>query len=283
MKSYTIESYAKVNVGLQILNERPDGYHNINTVFQELDFYDTIELKKKDNGCEFQSNVKWLKNDSTNLCVLAFEKLSEEYDIGGVSINLVKKIPSGGGLGGGSSNAAAILKGLCHLYSIDPINEKMSKIAHTLSADVPFFLKGGLQIASGIGEQLVEINGSINGVYLLIIPEFKIDTKWAYKSFKKFLQRPKVEVNFADLLERDKTPFKLFENDFESIVIPAYPEIAIIKEKLWSCRPKFVSLSGSGSTVFGIFDDEADAKSAESLFSHRYSTFIANPVTCMPK
>ena len=283
MKSYTIESYAKVNVRLQILNERPDGYHNINTVFQELDFYDIIELKKKDNGCEFQSNVKWLKNDSTNLCVLAFEKLSEQYDIGGVSINFVKKIPSGGGLGGGSSNAAAILKGLCHLYSIDPINEKMSKIAHTLGADVPFFLKGGLQIASGIGEQLVEINGSINGVYLLIIPEFKIDTKWAYKSFKKFLQRPKVEVNFAGLLERDKTPFKLFENDFESIVIPAYPEIAIIKEKLWSCKPKFVSLSGSGSTVFGIFDDEAGAKSAESLFSHKYSTFIANPVTHMLK
>ena len=283
MKPYTIKSYAKVNVGLQILNQRPDGYHNINTVFQELDFYDTIELKKKDNGCEFQSNVKWLKNDSTNLCVLAFEKLSEEYDIGGVSINLVKKIPSGGGLGGGSSNAAAILKGLCHLYSIDPINEKMSKIAHTLGADVPFFLKGGLQIASGIGEQLVDINGSINEVYLLIVPEFKIDTKWAYKSFKKFLQRPKVEVNFASLLERDKTPFKLFENDFESIVIPAYPEIAIIKEKLWSCRPKFVSLSGSGSTVFGIFDDEAGAKSAESLFSHKYSTFIANPVTHMLK
>ena len=81
MKSYTIESYAKVNVGLQILNERPDGYHNINTVFQELDFYDTIELKKKDNGCEFHSNVKWLNNDSTNLCVLAFEKLSKEYDL----------------------------------------------------------------------------------------------------------------------------------------------------------------------------------------------------------
>ena len=283
MKSYTIKSYAKVNVGLQILNQRPDGFHNINTVFQELDFYDTIELKKKDSGCEFHSNVKWLRNDSTNLCVLAFEKLSEEYDIGGISINLVKKIPSGGGLGGGSSNAAAILKGLCHLYSIDPIYEKLSKIALTVGADVPFFLKGGTQIASGIGEQLVELNGIINGVYLLIIPKFKIDTRWAYKSFKKFLQRPKVEVNFADLLERDKTPFKLFENDFESIVIPAYPEIAIIKEKLWSCRPKFVSLSGSGSTVFGIFDDEAGAKSAESLFSHKYSTFIANPVTHMLK
>ena len=281
MKSYTIKSYAKVNIGLQILNERPDGYHNINTVFQELDFYDTIELKKKDNGCEFRSNVNWLRNDSTNLCVLAFKKFSDQYDIGGISINLVKQIPSGGGLGGGSSNAAAILKGLCHLYSIEPIYENLSKIAFHLGADVPFFLKGGMQIASGIGEQLVEMNGIVNGVYLLIIPKFKINTKWAYKSMKKFLDRSKVEVNFADLLKRDKTPFKLFENDFESIVIPAYPEIATIKEKLWSRRPKFVSLSGSGSTVYGIFDDEAEAKSAESLFSHRYSTFIANPVTHM--
>ena len=283
MKSYKIKSYAKVNVGLQILNQRPDGFHNINTVFQELDFFDTIELKKRDNGCEFHSNVNWLRNDSTNLCVLAFEKFSEEYDVRGISINLVKQIPSGGGLGGGSSNAAAILKGLCHLYSIEPIYEKLSKIALHLGADVPFFLKGGMQIASGIGDQLVEMSGSINGVYLLIIPKFKINTKWAYKSSKKFLERPKVEVNFADLLKRDKTPFRLFENDFESIVIPAYPEIAIIKEKLWSRRPKFVSLSGSGSTVFGIFDDEADAKFAESLFSHRYSTFIANPVTHMLK
>ena len=277
MESYTIKSNAKVNVGLQILNKRPDGYHNIKTVFQELDFCDTIELKKKDNGCEFHSNVNWLRNDSTNLCVLAFEKFSEEYDVGGISINLVKQIPSGGGLGGGSSNAAAILKGLCHLYSIEPIYEKLSKIALRLGADVPFFLKGGMQIASGIGEQLVEMSGRINGVYLLIIPKFKIDTKWAYKSMKKFLDRPKVEVNFADLLKRDKTPFRLFENDFESIVIPAYPEIATIKEKLWSLRPKFVSLSGSGSTVYGIFDDESGAKSAESYFSSSYTTFITKP------
>ena len=278
MKSLTIKSYAKVNIGLQILNERPDGYHNINTVFQELDFYDTIELNKENNGCEFQSNVNWLRNDSTNLCVLAFEKFLKEYDVEGISINLVKQIPSGAGLGGGSSNAAAILKGLCHLYSIDPIYEKLSRIALTLGADVPFFLKGGLQIASGIGEQLVEINGSINGVYLLFVPEFKIDTEWAYKSFKKFLQRPKVEVNFSDLLERDKTPFELFENDFESIVIPAYPEIAVIKEKLWSCRPKFVSLSGSGSTVFGIFNDEVFLEKAFSYFNPKYNTFISSPI-----
>ena len=131
---------------------------------------------------------------------------------------------------------------------------------------------------ANLREQLVEMNGIVNGVYLLIIPKFKIDTKWAYKSFKKFLQRPKVEVKFTDLLRRDKTPFKLFENDFESIVIPAYPEIAIIKEKLWSFRPKFVSLSGSGSTVFGIFNDEALLEKAFSYFTPKYNTIISCPI-----
>ena len=278
MKSLSYRSYAKVNVGLNILSQRPDGLHNINTVFQELDFFDTIELKKIGNGCDFSSNVDWLDNNDSNLCVLAWKKFSENYDIGGVSINLYKNLPSGGGLGGGSSNAATILKGLCSLYSLRPTFEELKTIATELGADVPFFLKGGLQSASGIGEDLIQHTGSIPGSYLLIIPSFKIDTAWAYKNCKKFLDKDKEELNFAGLLNKDQIPLKFFKNDFEPIVIPAYPEIAEIKEKLWSTGPRFVSLSGSGSTVYGIFDDEADARSAESKFSHDYSTFIANPI-----
>ena len=118
MESLSYRSYAKVNIGLNILSQRPDGLHNINTVFQELDFFDTIELKRIDSGCDFSSNVDWLDNNDSNLCVLAWRKFSENYDIGGVSINLYKNLPSGGGLGGGSSNAATILKGLCSLYSL---------------------------------------------------------------------------------------------------------------------------------------------------------------------
>ena len=281
MELLSFRSYAKVNVGLQILNQRPDGFHNINTLFQELDFFDTIELQKRKNGCEFSSNVNWLENNDSNLCVLAWKKFSEKYGIGGVSIKLDKNLPSGGGLGGGSSNAATILKGLCSLYSISLNYEELKNIAMDLGADVPFFLKGGLQSASGIGECLIQHSGCIQGTYLIIIPSFKIDTSWAYNSYKKILEDEKEEVNFAGLLEKDEIPFKLFENDFESIVIPAYPEIAEIKEQLRSTGPKFVSLSGSGSTVYGIFDDEVGAKSAESLFSHNYSTFIANPIMHM--
>ena len=283
MKPHCIKSYAKINFGLQILNQREDGFHNINTIFQELDLCDTIELQKNNHGCEFSSNVDWLKNDNSNLCVSAWKKLSENYDIGGVSIKLDKKIPTGGGLGGGSSNAATIIKGLCRLYAIEPTYDELISISMDLGADVPFFLKGGLQSASGIGGDLTCLPGYINGTYLLVVPDFKIDTSWAYNSYKKILEGPKEEINFAKLLKRDRVPFKLFENDFESIVVPAYPEIAKIKEQLWSCGPKFVSLSGSGSTVYGIFDDETEAKSAESLFPSSYTTFFANPIKNMPQ
>ena len=215
------------------------------------------------------------------MCVNAWSQLSNSFDIGGVSIFLKKKIPPGSGLGGGSSNAAAIIKGLCYLYSIKPTHKDLISIATNLGADVPFFLNGGLQSASGIGENLIPLSGSINGTYLLVIPDCKIDTTWAYNKYKNFLDSTREALNFADILKGNEIPFKLFENDFESIVIPAYPEIAEIKNKLWSCGSKFVSLSGSGSTVYGIFDDEAKAKSAESLFLPNYTTFIANPISNM--
>ena len=274
------KSYAKVNIGLQILSKRHDGYHNINTLFQEIDLYDTIEIKKIEQGCNFISNVDWLKNDDSNLCVTAWKELSKDFDVGGVSISLEKKIPRRSGLGGGSSNAATILKGICEIYSMDITFSDLSSIAIRLGADVPFFLTGGLQSATGIGENLFTHNGCIEGSYLLVIPNHGIETSWAYSKYKNFLQTNKEALNFKDILKDEITPFKLFENDFEPIVIPAYPQIAKIKEMLLSSGPKYVSLSGSGSTVFGIYDDEAQAKSAESLFPE-YTTFIANPIINM--
>ena len=282
MTSVKVKSYAKVNFGLQIIDKRQDNFHNINTLFQEIDLYDCIELEKQGSGCDFNANVDWLKNDSSNLCVNAWQQFSKIFSIGGVSITLDKKIPAGSGLGGGSSNAASILKGLCQLYDIQPSEQKLVSIAINLGSDVPFFIKGGLQKGSGIGEILTPLSGCIDGTYLLVIPDINIDTSWAYNSYKKFLEEPKEEFNFPDLLNRDKVPFKFFENDFESIVVPAYPEIAKIKEQLRASGSKFVSLSGSGSTVYGIFDDEADARSAELIFPPHFTTFIARPIANMP-
>ena len=278
MRSISLKSYSKVNIGLQIMGKRPDGFHNINTIFQEINFHDRIKLEKKAFGCDFSSNVDWLKNDDSNLCVKAWKQFSFKYEIGGVSINLDKQIPQGSGLGGGSSNAAAVIKGLCQLYKIKPTYEELVSISKNLGADVSFFIKGGLQEAKGIGDILTQLPGFIDGLYLLVIPKIKINTEWAYNNCKKILDNPKEELNFVEFLKRKVIPFKFFENNFESIVVPAYPEIAGIKEKLLGCNSKFASLSGSGSTVYGIFDDEAEAKTAESLFSSAYTTFIARPI-----
>ncbi|MBT5114512.1 MAG: 4-(cytidine 5'-diphospho)-2-C-methyl-D-erythritol kinase [Candidatus Marinimicrobia bacterium] len=269
-----LKSKAKVNIGLQIRDRRPDGYHTIHTLFQELDFHDIITLEKRESGCGFSSNVDWLKNDDSNLCVKAWRKMVDVFGIGGISIQLEKRIPAGGGLGGGSSNAATVLKGLRQLYELDLSDDELESLSVDLGADVPFFIRGGLQSGDGIGEVLKPLKPRIDGCFLCVVPDLYIDTKWAYGQVKNILDKPKDLVNFAGFIQKVNIPFELFENDFEAIVVPAYPEIGHIKNSLRAHGARFASLSGSGSTVYGIFDEEVDAKLAKSqIFSH-YNTFI---------
>ena len=272
MDKVLLKSFSKVNIGLKIINSRADGYHNIHTVFQEIDFHDNIILKKRNSGCYFTSNVDWLSNNESNLCVKAWQCLVDRFDISGIDIELQKNIPPGSGLGGGSSNAACTLKGLSMLYNLNISLNDLLKIGSSIGADVPFFIKGGCQIGSGIGDQLVKVGHSIKNTFLLVMPKIHIDTKATFKKLKKFLDYNQEKVKFADFIEKDKFLFEFFENDFETIIFPAYPEIGQIKSKLLNCGAIFSSLSGTGSTVYGVFDDEAKAISAESLFKVHYTT-----------
>ena len=269
-----LKSKAKVNIGLQIRDRRPDGYHTIHTLFQELDFHDIITLEKRESGCGFSSNVDWLKNDDSNLCVKAWRKMVDVFGIGGISIQLEKRIPAGGGLGGGSSNAATVLKGLRQLYELDLSDDELELLSVDLGADVPFFIRGGLQSGDGIGDVLKPLKPRIDGCFLCVVPDLYIDTKWAYGQVKNILDKPKDLVNFAGFIQKVNIPFELFENDFEAIVVPAYPEIGHIKNSLRAHGARFASLSGSGSTVYGIFDEEVDAKLAKSQIFSQYNTFI---------
>tara|TARA_A100001015_G_scaffold272511_1_gene327136 strand:- start:54 stop:899 length:846 start_codon:yes stop_codon:yes gene_type:complete len=278
MDRVLLKSFSKLNIGLKIFNKREDGYHNIHTVFQEIDFHDNIILKKRNSGCHFTSNVDWLSNNESNLCVKAWQFLFDRFDIAGIDIELQKNIPPGSGLGGGSSNAACVLKGLSQLYNLNIPLTDLLKIGSLIGADVPFFIKGGCQIGSGIGDQLVKVDYPIKNTFLLVMPEFRIGTKATFKKIKKILDDNQEKVNFADFIEKDKFLFKFFENDFETIIVPAYPEIGQIKKKLLNHGAVFSSLSGTGSTVYGVFDDEAKAISAESLFKVDYKTCIAHPV-----
>ena len=221
-------SFAKINIGLKIVSRRKDGYHNLYTIFQELDFADFINIEKSDKGCNIKSDVDWMPINEKNICYKAYSFLKKEFDqIKGISIKINKNIP--------------------------------------------------VQLGEGIGEKLTKIKNSIQGYYLLIMPEIRIDTHWAYSQIKKKLNYGQNLSNFAGFLDEDFSSPKFFENDFERIVIPAYPEIGKIKKKILNFGASFASLSGSGSTVYGIFNDEAIAKDAELFFRNSHNTILSKP------
>ena len=281
MKKIVINSNAKVNIGLKVLNKKDNGYHDIVTIFQEIDLFDTITLAKNRHGCYFNSNVDWLKNDEHNLCIAAYNLMQKKYGISGIYIDLNKNIPAGSGLGGGSSNAANIMKGVCKLFNLNIPNNELEHLAVNIGADVPFFINGSIQLGEGIGERLTPLKNKIKGRFLIVIPEIVIETSWAYSQFKNTLDTSTSSINFASLLNEKATSFnklKLIENDFESIVVPTYPEIGEIKEQLCAFGAEYASLSGSGSTVFGIFNDNASLDSAFSYFTPKYKTFITDPI-----
>ena len=271
-------SFSKVNIGLKVLNQREDGYHNIYTIFQELNFGDSIYIEKRDQDCKIISNVDWIPTDKSNICFKAYNEIKKEFSkVKGLYLKIEKKIPTGSGLGGGSANAAAVLKGINKIYKLKLTTNKLEQIASKIGADVPFFIKGKTQLGEGIGEKLTEIHNTIIGTYLIVIPKFSISTEWAYSIIKNKLNDQDKKVNFSSFFNGDYSSLQIFENDFERIVIPAYPEIGAIKIKLLELGARFVSLSGSGSTVYGIFDEEATAKEAELLFNPSHQTFLGTP------
>ena len=271
-------SFSKVNIGLKVLNQRDDGYHDIYTVFQELDFGDIVTVEKTDSGCTISSNADWVRTDEANICHKAYEAIRTKYpELGGVSIHIQKNVPVGSGLGGGSANGAAVLKGINNIYNLGLSNDKLEKIGAAIGADVPFFIRGKTQLGEGIGDKLTSLADHIEGTYLLVIPDVSISTPWAYSKLKNKLNPENNLPNFAGFIGGDYASLEIFENDFERIVIPAYPKIGAIKQKLLELGARFASLSGSGSTVYGIFNEDASAKEAELFFRPSHQTILANP------
>jgi len=272
-----INSYAKINLGLHILNKRQDEYHNIITVFQEIDFCDQISIEKSDDFI-FETNVDWL-DKKNNTCIQAFNATKEKFpNISNIKINLIKNIPPGAGLGGGSSNGTSALKGINELFALKMSHDDLIELSKKISADSPFFVNGGLQIGEGTGGDLSPVESHLNGVYiLLVMPDIKIDTKNAYK---KCLLKDKTNIKFAGMLDELKNydlSSELFYNDFEVYVFKTHPEIGKIKLKILDLGAQYASLSGSGSTVFGIFSNKQDALKAHQFFSLHFSAIVTSP------
>jgi 4-diphosphocytidyl-2-C-methyl-D-erythritol kinase len=246
---------AKINLGLNVVSKRSDGYHNIETVlFPVHGLADILEIVESDRFSFTQTGMYVDSTTEDNLCVKAYRILEKDYGLPPVSIYLHKVIPSGAGLGGGSSDASFTLVALNRIFGLNIARERLMAYAATLGSDCAFFIDNVSAIASGRGELLQPIEISISGLYLMIVkPDIHISTREAYAG---------VVPNTHDLSASDivKSPVEQWKNhlynDFEKSIFPLYPAIAAIKEKMYEHGALYASMSGSGASVFGLFKDK---------------------------
>ena len=276
LKRLNIKSYAKINLGLKVLDSLPDGYHSIITIMQEIDFFDLISISKQEkNKIELICNGPIsVPDDKTNLCYKAAKLIYDNYDCPhGLDITLTKNVPVGAGLGGGSSNAATVLKQLNDIFALNISKNQLHELALELGCDVPFFIDGGIQLCEGKGEKLTPMSIDLSQYFIvLILPNFSVSTKWAYSFFKNDLCKRFDSNKFRSF--QQSVDWKLFENDFEKVINLTYPEIDQIRETLEGKDSLFVSLSGSGSAMFGIFDNCLDADLAHQALKNYKSHIV---------
>ena len=276
-----LKSTAKINIGLHVHNKRKDGFHNISTIFQEINFFDVINITEAKNfSCK--TNIKQIKEED-NFATKAFHLIKTKFPIiPNVSISIKKNIPTNAGLGGGSSNGTTVLKGLNELFDLSLKDDDLANFAREVSSDSTFFVEGGLQLGQQRGEKLTPITGSTLPNHILLIhPNIKISTKDAFNQLKNHLLNENMDINLSNLLKELKNNnfnSKLFKNDFEMYVFETHPEIGAIKLKILDLGAEYASLSGTGSTVFGIFSSKKDLLKAQSFFSPQYSTYYVNPI-----
>ncbi len=262
----TVSANAKVNLFLDIKDKRPDGYHNISSVMHSLDLHDSIDLSFKDkNEIEITSQNPFLPKDERNISFKTAQRFLEEIgEKRGILINIRKRIPIGGGLGGSSTDGAAVLTGLNYLFGKPFSEEKLLKIAASLSADMPFCMKKGAALCEGIGEILTPLPTFSCCFAVIISPKFSLNTKAMYELYDEELNKKDYSPNemVASLSENSvlRASSNLY-NAFEGPAVKLKPEIGIYKERLLKEGAKGALMSGSGSCVYGLFDNknEADA------------------------
>lgn len=259
-------AFAKVNLGLQVLDSRPDGYHNLRTVFQSVDLADSVEVAVKPG--EATAIELWCSrrdlNRPDNLAHRAVDLLLEQLGVSlRVRIRLEKRIPVGGGLGGGSSDAAAVLRSLWALLGgVSP--ESLGSVAGSLGSDVPYFLLGGTARGSGRGTDLVPLPDRPPRPVLLALPEISVSTAWAFRALDDARTArpagggtPQPEPGHAsDAAGAD------LHNDFEGVVFDRFPALRRIKRAMLRSGARQALLSGSGSAIFGIFETRASTRHA---------------------
>lgn len=247
----------KINIGLNIVSKRDDGYHNLETIFYPVPLYDEITITSaKEDGIDLAGHK--LDGDPNDNLVLKVVRLLREngHNVPPVHISLKKNIPSGAGLGGGSSDAATVMKELNKSLSLGLTNEKMKTLIAKLGADCPFFIQCKPIYAEGIGDIFTPIELNLKGWHLVLVkPDDHISTKEAYSLIKPNPSKYSITEEVKKPVDRWKENIK---NDFEKSVFPNHPVVEMIRNKLYEKGASYACMSGSGSTVFGLFEKEAD-------------------------
>ena len=285
--SISFKTPAKVNFGLHILGKREDGFHELETLFQMVNWCDEIKIECLSRGLELVCNQPDIPTDKGNLVIKAAHILQARYPgrCKGARIHLNKNIPHGAGLGGGSGNAAGVLLGLNFLWGLKLKREDLILMASELGSDVPFFLFSPCAIGRGRGEILEPVKNSIRFYVLMVYPGFAVPTASVYGNLKLKLTKRENNISILKnfLLQSEFARLgATWSNDLELFVFKEYPGLSGIKKEMLALGAKGALLSGSGSTVFGIFDNPETANSAHARLDRgKFMLFLAESVVSL--
>ena len=280
----SLKAPAKVNLFLEILGKRDDGFHEIETIMQEIDLADSLQFEETQEGVTLECNDKNIPANQDNLVCKAANLILEECGIRkGVIINLEKNIPVGAGLGGGSSDAATTLKALNSLWKVGLNNEELMEFAAKLGSDIPFFINGKTALCRGRGELITPVEVRNRMDYIILFPRVHISTETIYKNLKIDLTKKRKDVSFfLDALKYSEVAgiSKLLFNRLEEIIFATYPDLLQVKSTLESFGFCGLSISGSGSAFFGLCNDRHQAEVIKSKIelSGMGNVFVATNV-----
>lgn len=267
MDDISLKALAKINLGLDVVRRREDGYHEVRMIMQTIHLYDRLKITKmKTPGIEIHSNLPFLPVNENNLVYKAGKLLMDEFGIReGVRVDLLKRIPVAAGMAGGSSDAAAMLYGMNQLFGLKLSRQALMERGVTIGADVPYCLMRGTALAEGIGEKLRQLPPMVKCPVLIAKPQISVSTKFVYQNLKldEHTVHPDIDRLIQDIRNKDlQAAARDMGNVLETVTIPNYPVIAQIKEQMMHSGAVNSMMSGSGPTVFGLFENEKQAKKA---------------------
>ena len=267
MDKISLKALAKINLGLDVVRRREDGYHEVRMVMQTIHLFDRLNIEKtKDAGISIKTNLFFLPVNENNLIYKAGKLLMDEFNITeGVSVELDKRIPVAAGMAGGSTDAAAMLYGMNKIFDLGLSMQELKDRGVKIGADVPYCLMRGTALAEGIGEKLKSLPPMIKCPVLIAKPQISVSTKFVYENLRldENTVHPDIDALIQDIRDKDLHEVcNHMGNVLETVTIPNYPIIDEIKKKMMNSGAIGAMMSGSGPTVFGLFEDEETAKKA---------------------